>query len=548
MATLPVFYVDNVRLLYTDTLFVRGNVVADAYGNNITGIRIKNCENARAKNNKCLRLRSKTSNSIGFKIHNCDDFLALYNVSSRCNVGFDFEDIDTLNVYNLTSHNCTTHIKTDSDGYFRNIALSAYDNWKHYKNCTGFSLQAGAALDIDYMMYYGLGTLYSSNNVTVGSNIDEDKPIYMDEDNDDLTPDHISTLVNTGIDNPLRTTDPCIGGIESEVTDELTADRQYHYELLDNSFWDIENPTAAEVILIKAYQSRVLANAELAEQTVERNYYVKDAISVKRFSELYPMYARYANGSKFKKRVMDMWFSGQNPATLTAYNNSIGGYNLYPSFFKRLEDEDDFWIIDESYVDIDNYLLGYEGQKYGIVIDVLGLSTLSQATSGECYNNVMKSVADIATVHWNLHHEPQPDNYLLFTDLYNNFENCTLTNMVYNDDFNIEIDEVLDDGQLVTPLISTETVSASGSTIELSTLDRLNSESVIRKMYYRQGETSGSMGSWIEIDHPIGETIDISASYIQFKIVAQNVIRKIDYEFLGLCLRPYFSARDWTES
>ena len=214
-------------------------------------------------------------------------------------------------------------------------------------------------------------------------------------------------------------------------------------------------------------------------------------------------------------------------------------------------------LFRSSDVDVDNWLLGQEGQKYGILIDVLGLSTLSQEASGECYNNTMKSVADIAPVRWNLHHEPEPEHYRLFTDLYNGFENCELSNMVYNDDFNISPDIVQQDCQVTTPLISTEGIGASGIVYtetgpvsgagELSTLDRIWSDNITRTMHYRLGESEATMAEWTEVEHPIGEIIGLNSSYIQFKILVENCLRQIDYEFIGLCLRPYSSGRVWKE-
>ena len=552
------FYVDNINVNASDTCVLRGNTVSDIQANGkVTGIKVEGFTNLRAKNNKVVRLKSKTE-SVGFDIKNIDDTLLIYNVASRCDKGFVFDNVGIFSVYNLTTHNCSQHIISNTNGVFRNIALSAYQDHKTYKNCVGFTLSAGVSLDIDYMINFNIGTLYNTlSNVTEGSNVYTKTILYMDEPNDDLTPDHISELVNTGTPNSLRTEYPDIGGIESEITTEVTANRKYYYELLDNSFWDVDNPIAAEVIFTKAFQSRILANSEVAEQTVERDLYIKTAKSTQRFAELYPMYSRYANQTKFKKRVADMWFSGQNPAAVQAYQNAIGGYNLFPSYFKRIEDISDGWIIAESYIDEDNWLLGQEGQKYGIMIDVLGLSTLSQEASGECYVNTMNSVADVAPVRWNLHHEPEPDSYRLFTDLYNNFEECTLSNMIYNDDFNISPDVIQQDCQLTTPLISTVGVAASGIVYtetgavsgagELSTLDRIWSDSITRTMYYRLGESEDSMGSWIEIERPIGEVIGLTSSYIQFKILVENVLRQIDYEFQGLCLRPYSSARVWIE-
>lgn len=542
---LPSFYIENVSVPYTDTTMVRGNTVSDLRADgSIKAFNIKDCNKVRAKNNKALRIFSDSNSSIGFNVQNCNDALFVYTTVSRCRSGLRFQTINTLNVYNITTHACSTHIYTSSTGTFRNVAMSAYKGHYTYKNCTGFSIEVGSSANVDYMYYYNISTV-SSGTFNDGDTVSEKEILYLDEPNDDLTPDHISELVNSGTSNPLRTENPDIGGIESGITTEPTADRKYQYELLDNSFWDIDNQKSVEMSFIKAYQSRILANCDLEEYRAERDVYVKTAESPLRFSEVYPMYSRYANDSKFKKRVADMWFAGQNAATLSAYNNAIGGYNLFPSFFKRFDDEEG-WVVGVSYVNEDNWLIGMAEQQYGIVVDVLGTSTLSQGASAECYNNTQKSVSDVAPVYWDLHDEPQPANYLLFTDLYNNFENCTLDNMVYNDDYNIEIDIVQQDGKLTTPLIPTVTVAASGQEAELSVLDRINSEIIERTVYYRQGSSASSMGAWIEVTTPIGEIINLSSTYLQFKIEVENILRKFDYEFMGLCLRPYETTRIWT--
>jgi hypothetical protein len=401
-------------------------------------------------------------------------------------------------------------------------------------------------------MYFGLANLIGSGIALEGDNVTENQILYLDEPNDDLTPDYISELINSGTTNPLatdRTDDIDIGGIESAVTDETTANRNYWYDLIDNSFWDIENPQAAEISFIKAFQSRVLAGAEVELSRVRNDMYIKTAASLERFAGLYPMHTRYANSTKFKKRVADMWFSGQNPGRVTAYQNAIGGYNLFPSFFKRMEDYQDGWIIGVSYIAHDNWLNSMEDLKYGIGIDVLGTSTMNQATSGECYNNTMQSIADIAPVRWFLHDEVQPDGYLMFTDMWNGYENCQLTNMIYNDDYNISVEEVDQDGQLITPAISTESIITTGvasSGVEISLLDRTWSEDITRNFHYRQGTSQTiSSQSWTEITDTIGGVLDLTAPYVQFKIEVEDVHRLIDYEFQGICLRQYFSARDW---
>lgn len=548
-------YIDNVRLIKNDTSIVRGNRVSDCVGANVTAYKLNNCTNLLAKDNRAVRIKSRTKSSIAFHIYNCTTVTLLYSVASRVNTGFYLNSIDTLNVYNLTAHNTNRAVYTAASGIFRNVAFSNSVEAATYKVGTGFSVVAGYTVDLDYVYYAGLDELVASGTVIRGLTITEDSILYLDEPNDDLTPDYLSILNNTGTNNPLRVSSPDIGGIESTITDEITADSKYIYQLIDNSFWDIDTKLSGEMSLVTAMQSRVIAAAENDERDILRDLHIKTANSVTRFAELYPVNARYANQSKYKKRTMDLWYGSQNPATLTSYNAAIGGYNLFPSFYKRMEDYEDGWIIGQSYLNYDNWLNSYAGLKYGIFIDVLGVSTMNQATSGECYNNTMNSIADVAPVRWFLHEEVQPPNYYMFTDLYNGFENCTLTNMRYNNDFNIEIDVTAQAGVTLTPMIPTATSAASGisteglaptGNVEISLLDRVFSENIDRDLYYRQGDDTAQMSSWSQILYPIGGNFSLSSKYVQFRIDVSGILRHIDYEFMGLCLRPYERVRNFT--
>jgi len=560
VSTLPAFYVDNIKVIEDRTYVVRGNVVSNCYGSDAIGIEIKNCNTVRAKNNRTHRIRSVLGNSIGLKIVDCEDVVSVYHVSSRCNAGVHLENIEKLYFYNYTSHDCDICGTLDNPSVvstLRNISLSVYDNVPIFRKGSGFVLSSGSVLDIDYMYHYGIGDLYVGGSVTEGSSITLDKPIYVDEENDDLTPDNLSVLNNAGTDNPLYEANPDIGGIESEVVDEQTTDQDYYYKLLDNTFWDIGNQSAVEVSLIKAFQSRILANCELAVSTAKRDYFIKDAQSLTGFSEIFPCQAYYFNSSKFKKRVMDLWFNTINPSTLYSMNCSIGGYNLFPSYFKRTEDDIRYWLLGSSAVNIDNMLSSVENLRYGITIDVLGLSTMSSMASAECYSHFKETVADAGPFVWTMHNEPQPSGYLLFTDMWNDFERCTLNKMFYNNDFNIS-PESAEDCSLVTPLLITGANPISGSVtlgpapsgggdVELSLLDRIWGESLNRQAHYRLGDSEPSMGSWNELDNVIGKTISINNRYIQFRINVSDLKRKDDYEFMGLCLRPLQNRRVWSE-
>ena len=559
MTTLPSFYVDNVHVFQTKTQTVRGNTVSDCVGAVVTGIHITNCDTLRAKGNTVVRMRSLTGDSTCFEIDNVRDALLIYHISSRSGRACYFHDITTLVAYNATTHNCSLHYRLNSvsSTEMYNAALTAYEDNINYLTAVGFLVDAASALTIDYFDTFGIGTFNTGpGTVIIGSNSYIDKPLYFDELNDDLTPDHISILVNTGTPNPLRIALTDIGGAESQVQNEATADRTYHQKLMDNTFWDVDNDETAEVSYIKAFQSRILANTELATTTAVNDFHIKWMESALGFSELWPTQTYYHNKTKFHKRVNDLWFAVNNGATVQALQNAIGGYNRYPSFFKRLEDISDCWVLGQSAIGVDNTLLGYEGLKYGILIDVLGVSTISQAMSGDCYNNTMNTVADVAPIKWGLNEYPQPVYYMLFADMWNNFEQCVLTNMVYNDDFGISPDLPNINCECITPMILTGVTPLSGiSTIgpapsggglvEISLLDRMYSESLTRQLYYRQGNSAVDIVAdpWTEIINTIGGYFLLDKTYVQFFIAVQNVLRVYDYEFVALALRPWAQTR-----
>lgn len=539
-----IFYIDNVNINRSNSTIIGGNVVTDIYSSTLAeGIHAELIPTLILRDNKVARIRS-LAESAGIDCNYCDTVNGSFNTISRAGSGLILQNSNYSEIYNLTIHECYTCVNTSANGVFRNIVFSEYEQYKNYSKANGFIIQTGTTIDVDYIIHYGLSglfTSYGTGTYTLGDEEYNQKPIFIDEAQDDLTPDHIDFMVKSGIDEPRLYEDPSIGGIQSKITDEITADKKYYLDLLDNSFWDIENLQSGEISLIKAFNSRILAACELADFQIERDYYIKFCSSLDGFTELYPMHSRYHTPSRAKKNAMDMWMGGQNACTLPSYNRGIGGYNLLPSFFKRALSYDDGWIIDVSYVDYDNYLLGADMMKYGIIIDVLGISTLTQEASAECYTNVMNTIADIAPVYWHLHKEVQPPNYITFADFYNNFEYCELDNMIYNEDYHISIYEVQQDGSILTPLITVTGFAASGSpsgAVELSTFDRINSEIVDRTMYYRIGNDSSSMTSWQTIEHPIGEILYLDDKiYVQFKIDVSNVLRQIDYEFVGLAMR-----------
>jgi len=558
--TLPAFYIDNVRVISLETMMVRGNKVSDCYGVDVVGIEATNCDTLRAKDNTVVRLRSSGGTGICYKVSDCKDTLFVYNTASRATVGFDFSSIDTqLAVYNLTSHNCSIHVQTDVvvPPTFYNVCFSNYEDHKTYKQSFGVVSSNVAPSAFNYFVYFGLSQLQSGTAFVAGDAYYTDKPLYIDETNDDLTPDHISILVNTGTDNPLRTELTDIGGKESEVENETIPNRNYYYDLIDTTFWDAENEYAAETVFIKALQSRILSNAQVALTSAKHDYYIKEMDSSLGFSELFPTQTSYQSQTKFKKRVADLWYATQCPGTIQVMQNSIGGYNLHPSFFKRLEDFTDCWVIGVSYVGIDNTLLGYEGVKYGIGIDFLGYSVISKSNFEECYKNVSECVADVAPVKWFLHNEQQPEYYLLFTDRFNGWERCTLDNMIYSDDFTIVQDEIGTGlaGECITPLLPTGVApisgiptigpASSGGVVELSLLDRVYSEDIERTISWREGDTQAEVNAqgWTPVSYTIGGYFTLTKVYVQFKIEVSGVLRQNDYEFIGLCLRPWSIRR-----
>jgi len=386
VAGVPAF-IDNNLITRTNTVQVLNNTVTDLSGATAVAFALYNTTNALFKHNKALRIRSSLDMAIGYQIDYSLWLIMIYNVASRTNTGFYFDHVVDLDVYNTTVHDCNLGFYSKARGTFRNIALSSYPDTALYRNSYGFYAD-GVVLDVDYAILYGLTSLVESGSVIEGGNVSEKQILYQNEPADDLTPDPISVLTHVGTDNPYTQVYFSIGGIESPVRGELSTDHMYHYDLMDNTFWSVDENTHAEVALIKALQSRVIANAELALTTAIRDYYLKTMESTLGYSERWPTYAYYADAYTFSRRVMDLWFATQNPGTVQAYQNAIGGYNLLPSFFKRQWDDDDYWNIGSHIINLatdparvlgTSWLPGGEGQRYGITIDVLGYSTLSSS-------------------------------------------------------------------------------------------------------------------------------------------------------------------------
>ncbi len=513
------FYIDNDTINRADTVVISGNVIKNIYSDTLAvGIRLDGLVTILLRDNQVSKCRSATISHCTW-VSDTTKVNASFNALSRANFGLSLTTVTSANIYNLTVHNCDVCNYVDSTAVYRNVVLSAYNDNVSYKFNWGFAIPTGASVNVNYLDYFGIGTLYTTagtGTFTLGTTYWIDKPLYKDEPNDDLMPDHVSLMIKNGVAEPRLYENPSVGGVQSFITSEITAPTNYYFQLLDNSFWDIDNDEAGETCITRACQSRVLANSETALYQVQRDYYIKTASSLEGFSALFPMNSGYLTPNKFKKAVTDMWFATSNACTTASYERSIGGYNLFPTFIDRLDNYPDYWIINVSYIsqpiltDLDNWLLGMDEQMYGIGLDVLGVSTLTSETYAECYANTQKCISDIAPVKWFLHQEVQPVTYLILAKWYNSWDQCELTNMIYNEDDHISIYEVQVDGTLITPNLSTARVTSTGNKIQLATFDRLNSENVTRTMYYRLGNNATATGAWTEIIRPIGEIIDLA--------------------------------------
>lgn len=97
------------------------------------------------------------------------------------------------------------------------------------------------------------------------------------------------------------------------------------------------------------------------------------------------------------------------------------------------------------------------------------------------------------------------------------------------------------------------TTSMSASTVDVSLLDRVVSENVVRRFYQRQGESTDtsdpSWGEYEELDGPF-DTIELSKPYIEFKIQVEDseqhigFPRREDYEFVAIAMRPRIEPPD----
>lgn len=565
---IPAFFIDNVTVIKSGTVVVRGNRVTNLKSNtaSVTGIYIANCKSLRAYRNQASTLSAKPDIdpfrdqevSIGMQLVSCGllskgvqgTAILVYNTQTRCDFGLVAGSRSNLpNIYNNTTYNCNTHLSLGSDTELKNISMSNAEEHRSFN--AGVAINALGTVSIDNFIKYGVANF--DPDITQGENAYTEKPLFIDEKNENFTPDYVSPVINKGVANPLQTTYVDIGGVTTKITTEDTVQPDYQWDLLDNTFWDVDNEDSVEMAFIRTLQSRVVGANQAALFSAVRDYKLLEADSNLGFSEVFPTYSVYANESRTKKRVQDLWFAATNPGTIQALQNAIGGYNRYPSFFRRLEDRPNAWVIGDSTLGVDNVLLGQDGLRYGIQIEVLGTNTLSTSASGEAYDLVQNSVADLAPTHWFLRDEAQPENYIMFAEDYNGLENSTLNNMRFNDDNGIE-PQGTGSCSLISPPISTTTSPVSGSTItvaasgyELSVLDRLYNPEVSRKVYYRKGDSAAEVTSsnWTEVTYHIGELLTLDKQFIQFRVTLQDVENTYDYEFVSLALRPYQAKRNW---
>ena len=554
----PTFYIDNVALTNSDTSEIRGNRVSDCTGVTCIGIQSTGDlgSNLLQKNNTCVRLRTLAGVSEGFHADGYSTIQSLYNTASRCNIGYHVHDTEEVISYNNTSHDNQTGFYTRNTPVYniRNVCVSCYENHTSFQHSTAFDFDAASvAATVDYAVVFGTSTIVNNANISIGPYLYAEKPIYMNEPIDDLTPDNISIATNNGTNNYYDDTYFSIGGKHSDITTEATADKMYHYSMIDNTFWDVSDEGSLEVALIKAAQSRTVSAAEAALSTVVNDRYFKQLDSSAYYSELFPAYSTYESATQFSKHMFDLWFATTQPATIQSMQTSIGGYNLFPSFFKRADEFTTAWILGMGIVSFTNVLSSTAFLRYGIGVDVLGVSTLTATALDDTKNNTLQYASDLGPIAWILHDEVQPADYILYTDMWNGYEDTDLSYMRFNEDFNIEPTRV----DIPSPpsggpcYLTTGEIDVSGITfappdyVEVSLLDRVRSENANRELYYREGDNTGELVAdpWKLIPQYIGGKLYFTKNLAQFRVVVTDHLRIKDYEFIGICLRWGQDAR-----
>ena len=277
---------------------------------------------------------------------------------------------------------------------------------------------------------------------------------------------------------------------------------------------------------------------------VERNYYLKLADNLARFSSIFPIYARTLTFEQFRKRLQDIWFGYQEPSTVLGLNRIAGAYTGIPLFVHRYLEDDDIWILNRSYLDQtpipETYIGGTAFQMYGAIFEVFGWENVSAEVNAE-FEKIFRENASLGPVGIKKYSEEEPAGFLLIKDGFNDFDLMTLDNMelVAGSGREVYVIDPTLSASLETYPISIYDMIFYGylTNIQVNLFERLYSDDLTRKIYYAWGSDPVTFGPWIELPFVWPMTIPLDGNYLKFKIEVSDVADAKNYVFVSMMLK-----------
>lgn len=315
----------------------------------------------------------------------------------------------------------------------------------------------------------------------------------------------------------------------------------YIEEIADPVYWDLEPDSNAESIF-RSIQYIVLGQAEMAILETQRNYYLKLAQNLQRFSSIFPIYARGLTFEQFRNRLLDIWFGYLEPSTIQGLNRIAGAYTGNPLFAYRFKDDPLVWVLNRSYIDQtppENYIPGTAQMMYGAVFEVFGWSRISDEVEAE-FDKVFAENASLSPFGVVKHEDDEPFGYILIKDGFNDFDLMTLDNMHFNGREVHVTDPALPASLETYPISVTDKISYGYVTgLWLSLFERAISYSVSRTIQYSWGSSpdSGDFGLWQDLRYVWPMTIPLEGEWIKLRIAVDNLSGADNYTFISAMLR-----------
>lgn len=294
--------------------------------------------------------------------------------------------------------------------------------------------------------------------------------------------------------------------------------------------------------IFRAYQYIVLAQVEDAAHITQRNYYIKLADSLQRFSSLFPIYSRGLTFDQFRKRLMSIWMGYQEPSTILGLTRIAGAYTDIPLFAYRFMEDPDVWIINVSYLNQtppDNYIIGTNEIRQGAVFETFGWAGISAEVKAE-FKKIFTENATLGPFGIIFYDEAEPFGHTLLKDGYNNFDLMILDNMHFNGR-EVHVTDYTFPASFETYPISMDRIVPYGyiTDITINLFERLYSDSLRREIQYSWGSSPSpaSFGPWTQLKYVWPMRIPIEGNYVKFRFDIYDLLAPENYTFVSLMMR-----------